>query len=50
MFLSNIVNISRKGAIIRNKGAFFREENIEKFGFETIFVKQYGHNKNFLVI
>ena len=55
-FLSNIVNISRKRAIIRNIGAYFREENIEKFGFflkivyETIFVKQQRHNKYFLVI
>ena len=44
-FVSNIVNISRKRAIITNKGALFRKENIEKLGFfkkisyETIFVK-----------
>ena len=32
-FVSNIVNISRKRAIIKKNGAFFRKENIEKLGF-----------------
>ena len=48
VFVSNAINISRKRAIIRKKGALFRKENIKKLRFflkisyETIFVKQWG--------
>ena len=47
-FVSNIIDISRKRAIIRNPGALFGKEKIEKLGFflkisyRTIFVKQWG--------
>ena len=45
MFVSNIVNISRKTAIIRNKGALFRKENIKKLGFSLKSVmKQFLRN------
>ena len=56
MLVNNIVDISRKRAIIRNKGALFNREKIEKLGFflkisyETIFVKQWMYNRYFLII
>ena len=55
-FVSNIVDISRKRAIIRNMAALFRKEDIEKLGFfleigyKPIFEKQWEYNSCFFVI
>ena len=53
--VSNIVNIRKWKAIIRNKKALFRKENTEKLDFffkisyEMIFVKQREYNRHFHV-